>query len=296
MTQPYTELEESSGLVGLVEKIKSMAVIALGPDRLGDVEIGQIREYVIPEGYRLERSDLTTLAPQPRRTKGVATLHDERSFVEYMQRHMTPATVIFAELDENRVTAILNYHEAADGLQQGSPGWGDFRAVLKIEYSDPFREWFAFAKHPVSQIDFAYWLETHIPDVREPDGAELLQIVRHLRITRNVSFERVEHLATGQVTKLELSVKDRAAGGGVGDIELPDMITIEMPIFQSGEPEMIPVYLRYDLDQATGKVSFRLEMASGFTRLVAVRFREVVDRIGVETGVPAWLGVPPAIG
>lgn len=273
-----------------IRSIHALAASTFAPVAVADPLA--IREYIVPDGYTIEALDQSHLAERPRRASGTAKLFDERSFIEYVNRFSLPDTVVFAEIDEHRVTAIFNYHSEALLSGGRTPGWGDFRAVLQIAYSDGFADWRGLvAKGAITQTEFAYWLEQHIPDVSTPDGATLLGIIRTLKVTRDFHYEKVVHLPTGLATKLEVSVNDRARGGD--DIELPERITLGLPVFVGADPEPIEVFLRYDLN-AEGRMLFRLEFDRGIERLIRERFRAVVDRIGDRTEIPAWLGVPPA--
>lgn len=254
-----------------------------------------VQHFIIPDGYVLEEVDLEAKATRPRRPRGTATLYDERSFTEYVKRFKTNQTVLFAnpENGNRHMTAVFNYQDASehtddDGHEPGAPGWGDWRALLQIRYSQEWLDWQRVVGTALTQTDFAYHLEQRLIDVHEPPAADLMTIMRTLKISKDVRYERVVHLQTGAS---QLVATTQYRGQGADDLELPESIVLRIPIFEGGEPEPIEIYLRYRLSDE-GQVVFALEYGVGTARLVEHRFREVVDRISEATGVPVWLGEP----
>lgn len=70
------------GLTEAIEKFEAMVESGLEP-----FQVGEKRLWVVPEGYRLEMKDFAADAPSPARKKGIATMRDVPSFIEYVKRH-----------------------------------------------------------------------------------------------------------------------------------------------------------------------------------------------------------------
>lgn len=275
-----------------IAKIAELATAGVSAEEVAPEQFDALREVMVPAGYQLQRIDNSHLSPRPRRSAGRAILLDSASYVAYVKRYMTRDTVTFADLSQRQIQTIFNYAEAASTDGPGAPGWADWSATLTLAYSPAWAEWYPKATRADAwfrQLDFAYWIEQHTLDIDTPDGSTLLGIVRDLKISRDVRYERVTHLPTGTSAKLIFNVEHRAVGGG--EIDLPESITLNVPIFEGSANEMVPVWVRYKLDD-DGQAWFRFEMGADIKRLIDMRFREVLDAVQEATGVPAWLGSP----
>ena len=118
-------------------------------------------------------------APAPRRLKGIATLRELDSFIAHVNRFKDADSVIFADTENVKLTAVLNYSKAGPDGQR----WGDHRAVYACPLSRQWKVWTGANGKMMSQEEFGDFIEANNPELANPtnpeDGKMLLRYARH---------------------------------------------------------------------------------------------------------------------
>ena len=119
-------------------------------------EQGDYYHAVVPQGYKLEDISRAVEKMQgaPRRKSGTVQLKDLDSLLLYCADQNkdgegVPAAVlgyIFADPDQRKITAVFNDHR-----ENAIPGWRDFRAEYKADYTPEFAKWMERNKHQFGQ-------------------------------------------------------------------------------------------------------------------------------------------------
>jgi hypothetical protein len=96
------------------------------------VEVAGIPLLVASEGQSLHfLQQVLKLAEErgaaPPRRKGTACHHELVSFTAHVNRQKSEDSVIWADADQVRLTAVLNYNPAGPAAE--SAAWGDHRAI-----------------------------------------------------------------------------------------------------------------------------------------------------------------------
>jgi len=144
---------------------------------------------------------------------------EAQSFCRYVNTYKNAASLVFATRVKqgDAFEAVLDYHDVA-----GSPKWGDHRAILKLETTPAWDEWIAHNKKPLSQVDFARFIEEHIPHIAEPSGAQLLEMCATLEAKKDVKFRASTRFGNGQHQfKYEEEITGTAGAQG-GQLAIPD--------------------------------------------------------------------------
>ena len=137
----------------------------------------------------------------------------------------------------------------------------------------------------MTQVDFARFLEENMPDVVEPNSAELLQVALTFEAKKSVEFSSGVRLNNGQIQfQYDEVVRGTAQKG---TIEIPEQFVLGIAIHVNGPAYRIPVRLRWRLQE--GKVVFWYEVVRPH-RFIEDALKEIRERIGDETAIdaPGW--------
>jgi uncharacterized protein YfdQ (DUF2303 family) len=232
---------------------------------------------VIPKDYEVR--DLESFLPRPLRIKQEIALQDADSFIAYVKEFMTGATQILFDVETETFTAVFDYHEI------DKPAWCQHSADFKPRRSVEFQTWSDNNRKTMNQVDFARFLEENMPDIVEPDSAELLQVALTFEAKKSVEFSSGVRLANGQI---QLQYDEVVRGTAQkGSIEIPEKFVLGIPIHVNGPAYRITVRLRWRLQE--GKVIFWYEIVRPH-KFIEDALKEISQRIEIETAVPLLMG------
>lgn len=235
---------------------------------------------VLPKDSRVE--DLEQFLPKPRRIRKNIGFISIESFIRYVNEFKGSGTRILVDRSGNAHCVLDGHHvEAGDPV----PAWGDHIARFQMKYSPQWAVWSQHNKRKFSQREFAGFIEDNIPDFLSPAGAHMLDVAKTLDAEQssnfksairtedndvNVSFERTTNLKAGQN----------------GDMIIPHMFTISVPVIEGESPRAIEVRLRIDLDD--GKLSISYEILR-LQQLMDAVVRSIYATIANATEVTPFL-------
>lgn len=153
---------------------------------------------------------------------------DIESWAEYVKRYsgdMEEGADLETYITWNAggLKAVLDYHTT----RAGRCGW---RAEYPFQYTQEWRRWQALTTGPIPQRKVVEALEEGFNDVVEPNAATLLDILRNLR--GNVSAKASVSMRENGTSDVHFQRETNARGGAAGDVELPNQITIAVPIIR----------------------------------------------------------------
>lgn len=171
----------------------------------------------------------------PRRIAARPQFQDVDSFIDYVKRFKSEATLIFAHLTPTTatLTAVLDYHAP------GQPDYGAHQATFTTLETPDWKAWTAGDRKAMGQVEFASFLEEYAHLFKIPDGASLLELVRSLHGHNNARFSQAIRLDNGAYrASYEEDVVVRGVNSVAGgDLELPPMVKAGVQVFEGG-----PVY------------------------------------------------------
>lgn len=249
-------------------------------------------EYVVlPEGTTLQ--SLERLDSNPNRIRGVAELDSAADLVAYANRHKYEATVVYAKQDRHRVVVVLN-----DDTQEGAPGWRDHRAIYECPLDRDWQAWAKLNRQEMDQRAFADHLESLLPTIAAPPGADLVELVQRFEAKLEVSYTSGHRLDDGTV---QLEYQERIEGKNAerGQVLLPPRLTIRVPVYLGQAPVTLLARIRYRIhpESRALRLQYVLDrpedhLDAAFEAVVA----QVRDGLNEEAPlVPVLLGSPPAI-
>lgn len=243
-----------------------------------------VRLVVRPDADGASRGDVFDLeryADNPRRAVGNVTLRDIASFTEYVKRHKSAATVIFAD-DEGGMRAVFNHH----GHEQ-EPGWRDLTAMLVRPRTPAFEAWMRAAKGAMDQVAFANFLEERLGDIADPDGASLLDTAEHFRAHTIVRFRSQQRLRDGQ-TQLEYIEQVEGGAEGDGKLTMPDLLTVMLQPFRDGPRFAVQARLRWRVEER--RVRFSVLFDDALLDELEQVYADAMEAVAHDTEVPVFSG------
>jgi uncharacterized protein YfdQ (DUF2303 family) len=326
-------------IVSLAEYLSTNApghhVLALNhPENPNDI----IEVLVRSNGKGQEVQSLKPLLDEyrthPVRVRGCANITDLSSFIEHVQRFKDADTVIFADttFGSASILAVYDYHQprfvacvedpefpaddpkVGDSLmsfRRGEARYMGHRAIYRFPFSKEWKAWNAQNGKPMSQGDFAEFLEDRILDVINPptpdelngtvlgqisaslgahyaDAAKLMALSREFAVHSRESVKNAQNLSTGEMT-IEYQAENVDKQGL--PLKVPNLFMIGIRVFERGEPWRIPVRLRFRV--SGGTIRWHYEMFR--TEQVGDEaISEALARVRENTGVPLLIGSPEA--
>jgi len=250
---------------------------ALADPRSPGLDPGTGTYAVVPKGYQIVSLD--EYAVRPRRIDACVRMQDTVSFIDYVKHFKLPATRIFFNTAEEEFEAILDYHETE------TPAWCDHVATYKPQRSVEFANWMGANRRQFTQVEFARFLEENLPDVVEPNSADLLNIALTFEAKKSVEFASGVRLANGQIQfQYDEVVRGTAQKG---TIEIPEKFTLGIPIHLNGPAYRIDARLRWRLQE--GKVTFWYELVRP-QKFIEHALNEIRAAVADGAGVPVLSG------
>lgn len=259
-----------------IEKIVGLGARAPQPLALADG--GQA--ILVPEGYRAERYSPLE-APLPRIRQAV-TLHDAASFIAYVNRYKTSETRLFAEPGflangQAHVVGVIDYHEPS------AAKYGVHVVNYVPRYSDQWRFWSKLCAAPLKQVAFAEVIEEARADIRDPEAAHLLDIVRTFKANKKVDFDSVVYQPGGDVRLAYSEQTQQQGSSGV----LPEVMQLGIPVYFRGTVYAVPVFVRYRV--GGGAVEFQLKLDRSDV-IEDAAFGELTADISKHCEIEVYLG------
>jgi uncharacterized protein YfdQ (DUF2303 family) len=304
-SSPTITRTETDALVEAVGRLHQAEVHDL------DVEgVGKIPYAIVPDGQKVQsfKEIIDKHRQRPERRQGTAALGSIDSFVDHVNRFKDKHSAIFADVQPAAATLIgvLDYHEGGD---KGGARFGTHRATYQFPLSDEWKAWTTAAKEPMSQTDFAYFIEDHLPEVAMPEDLakmpetlkrvsamgmnlatpqRLLELSRSLKIRVGQVFKGAQNLSTGEA---QMSFEERHDDPETGaPVTIPNGFVVSIPVFRMGAPYMLAVRLRYRAagqGQVTWIIApYRLDRAWEDAVKLAC------SSVGEKTALPLFYGRP----
>ena len=253
------------------------------------------------------------MAPEAR--LGTIEVHDLASFVSLVNRDKRADSVIFADVDARKLTAVLDYH----GTLGASPRYCEDRVAYNFVLSEPLAAWVRAADRGMSQRDFARFIDDHLHEINaEPLPPEA--IASRFAAARGISLAGPADLvtftrtiATKSTTEAEEIVDENTGDVSIsykkkGDVKTPDgkpvavpqAFAIRVPVLQGSDAGeyVIAVRLKYDITNSAITWTLTLNaleryVADAIEKAVAV-VRLPADATPGGCGLPVFMGAPPA--
>jgi uncharacterized protein YfdQ (DUF2303 family) len=221
---------------------------------------------------------------EPRR-KDTRTFSDANSLIAYVNRFKTPQTQIFAEKENGKVSAIIDYlGESKDAETAKKGATFEHVANLLCKTSEEFEGWSKIARKYIPQSAFAEFLDEHYAEVSEPPGVELREIALTLETEIGSSFKSATRMRDGTGAQ-SWSVNMTTKAGATGQLEVPEKITLRIPLFEGGTYLDLDARLRIRVTD--GEASFII-LPNKWQEVRRIAFADLCEEIQVKTQVALY--------
>lgn len=214
-------------------------------------------------------------------------MHDAPSFIDYVNEFKSDASRVFAEpgfMNPNgqaQFGAAIDYHTPL----KGGPGVANrvlHTALFQPRYSDAWNRWRHVCGRPLKQLEFCELIEECRQDIRTPDAASLLDIVRTFKATKRTDYDSLTYQTDGTV-KLHYSENVDKQGSSV----LPEKLLLGIPVYYRDERYEVGVWVRYSV--GGGGVGFSLKLDRE-DLIEEAAFAGMAEKIREGVGLPLHMG------
>ena len=234
------------------------------------------------------RAEIETAQANPDRKHGRYGVLDVPSFAAYLAKHGVIETELWGDRDRSTIRAVINAHAAATegggDDELGIPGWADHTCTLTLAQSDDWKEWNHIDGKYLPQVQFAEFVEDHLPNFQNPNGAEMLELAQSFRAATKVDFNSSQRLKSGE-TALNYVEKTEATAGAKGQIAIPDTIALGMRVYDHGGAYPITARLRYRINGGDLVLGVKLDRPKD---MLQAAFDGVVADVQKAAGRTVW--------
>lgn len=223
---------------------------------------------------------------------------DIESFIAYVNRHLNLAeTTIWANVQYSdrqgeypmsfTMTAILNDH----GPAECHPSFKDHTAHFRPQFSHEFLAWMRRDGKPMSQADFARFLEDQQTDIVSEEGypssAEMMQMAQNFSAKQEMLFSKSINQSNGSV---EMVLTQKEDGVTTEKMRVFERFCIGIPVFYRGDAFKIYARLRYRHPE--GKLVFWYDLVRPDLAFESA-VQNTIDKVkGALPDTPIFLGEP----
>ncbi|MBF0214212.1 MAG: DUF2303 family protein [Magnetococcales bacterium] len=241
---------------------------------------------ILPEGFSAK--SLEVLMSVPSRTRATVTVNAATSFIDYFNAHATKDSVIFAQVDQNKITGVIDYPEP------GKTSWASHRLVYECVTSREYEIWKGKNGVPMTQAAFSEFIDANLVDFVEPDGAVMLEVATSLEMKKTVDFQSGHRLQDGTIQFV--FNEDSKATAGKGKLQIPAEFAIALPIFRNGTAYRLQAKLRYRIKDGVLSFWFDIPRLGNFVEKVFLEeCKTIEDKVLEKVGVPILHGTPPTM-
>lgn len=267
---------------------------AAGAIPVEDVQAGLVvrlrRTDEVIDTVDLEKHLYSPLAP-----RGAAVHADPAGFANYVRRLANEHTTVWADVDQNRITAVFNDHATAD-----EAGWRDHTATLRAQLDDEWTAWAERSGKMAGQEVFAEFVEEHYSAIdgaakvdgkTGPSAADMLEIATTFQARRSAQFERATRLQSGDV-QLRWTETTTATAGTKGTLDVPQWFAIKVRPYRGVDPVTVVCLLRYRIREGLLSIGYQMHRRDEILRDAFATLTDTVAT-GLGGAAPMYAGHPP---
>ena len=235
-----------SDLHATANEAETIAGLARAANTVQSITGADGRHYLIlPDGFTAK--DITNphgLFPSvPSYIKQLVQVQALDSLVEYVNAFKTAHTKLFADINANSITALIDYHQ-----EDGTAANVAHGVTMHLPFSEEWKLWMSIDGKLQDQLSFARFLEENHPDIAAPNAAELIEMARDLHAARSIKFTKVVRTDSDNEN---FTVDDSTTLGSNrtgGSIELPRQFTLSIPVYFGESAFDMSAFLRWKVE------------------------------------------------
>lgn len=272
---------------GTAAMVAHLAQQAAAPWQLEDGELYAVvndgRLELLPTPKFTEASEVV-----PRRVERHVTVYDVPSLIAYLGATTDgeDGKPGFGSLYNEGLLEVWAGPEYIVAIIDGGDGWRRHRATLPITHSPEWREWAAINGKMLRQEELAQFVEDHLSNIAEPDGAALLDICQTLQAKTDVAFKSQTVLANSQ-RQFRYEETIDAKAGKKGNLTIPTELVLALRPYEGTEPVAVRARFRFQLRDGRLSLGVRLVEPG---RVLEAAFDQVVAQVQADLPAPILRG------
>jgi Uncharacterized conserved protein (DUF2303) len=240
-------------------------------------------------GYRLEQITSANKADvlMPKVVTQHVKMQTAESLAAYINRFKNADSMLFGDIANDTITSIIDYHKEGEDIGNTTlgPQLGLHRATLQLPKSLEWQTWTRASGTLKSHVEFSTFLEENAVDVKNPVGADLLELCRDLQVAQNVNFS--SSVRMGDVTNLEYKKDSDALSKGT--IALPQSIMLSIPVYFGEAPVPVMAFMRRQIEDGKLKLGVVLSRAENVRQ---EEFHRIIDELSATVKLTTVYGTP----
>lgn len=309
-----TQIPNTGDAQAIIDFAKANSIPLLMPAVTPTSGLGAL--VAAPKGFELHsvKKFIDEYRQAPERRDGTAAIEDTESFIAQVNRFKDADSAVFVCSDRAKpsLTCVFDYHRQGPA---GEPRFGKHRAHFAPKFD---RSWLVWAPsnpdgdtcHKARpQAEFAAFLEERADDLApppDPEGplgrvgqklmmkfagpAAMFDLAKGLHIFEAAEVRDQVDISTGEV-KMIFTTEHKDASGT--PVNVPKLFCVAVPVFHRGPFYEMACRLRY---RRAGGSMFWIIDPYRVDLIFDHAFKEIVEKVRAETGLPVVFGAPEGTG
>jgi uncharacterized protein YfdQ (DUF2303 family) len=235
---------------------------------------------VVPQGMALQPLERETEIPRPEHVKASPEFYEVDSLVGYFNRFKDKDSLVMADVDANRMLAVIDYHQQATGSIHGSARFTDHRATLNVRHSPEWNLWNAAHGKTMNQKQFAEFIEDNAADIKSPTAQDLYAMALTFEAVKSGNFNSAIRLESGSIS---VGFKEDTVGAAKnlkGDrIDIPRDFEVLLAVYQGGQKGSVTARLRYRVEEGNLSLCFHLMQRDQIKRAA---FESMIEKVEAD--------------
>lgn len=227
------------------------------------------------------------------------------AMISYINRFKNPDSLVFADISQNRVLGVIDYHTGSSTPTEATAVSGvpqakhtRHTAGLTIPFSLEWQTWLASDGLLKPHVEFANFLEENAMDILplgelhdsrgeivEDAPSTILELCRELQVKG--SYGASSDVRNGDYAKIEMQRGDDVSTKR--DISLPVSIGLSIPVYFGEMPVYVTAFLRRKIDNGSLKLGYKLMRPEQARQ---DEFKRIVSEIEADVGLTTIYGKP----
>jgi uncharacterized protein YfdQ (DUF2303 family) len=238
----------------------------------------------LPPEWTIEDIDHEALAQEPSRHRGTTTTRDAVSFIEAVSRRRIPEGVdpsVYVDVPNLEMTAVLNDDQGS------ATGWRDYVVQLGLQRTPEWKHWLDHDRENLDQEAFARHIEDGLDELRNPSGADVLEIAQRFHASGITTFKSGIRLQSGMVQFLY----EEDVNATAGELQIPQELELAVAPFYGAAKYAVTAYFRYRLQRDKLTLGYSLirprDMERAAFEEVLMQVKEALQGVPFINGSPA---------
>lgn len=275
---------------------------------------------ILPDGKTLTdlKPFLDIWRDKPERIFGTSVHETLTSLLNHIEYHNSGRSACFLSMADSKAVVIYDYHVGTecvtadgDSINIPEPNWRGHRAEYAFPLSREWRAWTRNDRTKMTMAEFSAFIDDRITDLMQPPDltgdlsptdariAELVNLIggrfgsplrmRDLARGFTVNESAVASISSNPDTGEHNVVfrADHETGEKVGEMAIPNLFAIAIPVFHLGPLYRVVARLRYRKAGAGINMIYELQDPD---KVLEHAYQEAGEAIRADTGVPVFFG------